>query len=72
MTFLILFFGVLLSFISILIRNNKTYEPKDPNCPTDVKDAESNKIHMKVFSILGPSLVIISIILMCFGIGTAF
>jgi uncharacterized membrane protein len=54
-----------------LISKNKTYLPKDPTCPTDVKDAENNMMFMKVFRILGPGLLVVGIILAILGIGIA-
>lgn len=65
-------FGFLLSFIAIKIKSNKTYIPKDENCPTDVKDAKGNKMWMKIFSILGPVLIVTGIILLACGVGTEF
>lgn len=65
-------FGVLLSAIAILIGSYKTYLPKDPDCPTDVKDAKNNLMFMKIFRILGPALIVIGIILLAFGIGVEF
>ena len=57
-------FGVLFSFIAIKIKSNKTYIPKDENCPTDVKDAKTNKMWMRIFSILGPVLLITGVVLL--------
>ena len=65
-------FGVLFSFIAIKIKSNKTYIPKDENCPTDVKDAKGNKMWMRIFSILGPLLIVTGIVLLACGIGTEF
>ena len=65
-------FGVLFSFIAIKIKSNKTYIPKDENCPTDVKDAKTNKMWMRIFSILGPVLLITGVVLLACGVGTAF
>lgn len=65
-------FGVLFSFIAIKIKSNKTYIPKDESCPTDVKDAKGNKMWMRIFSILGPLLIVTGIVLLAFGIGTEF
>lgn len=65
-------FGVLFSFIAIKIKSNKTYIPKDENCPTDVKDAKGNKMWMRIFSILGPVLLITGVVLLACGVGTAF
>lgn len=65
-------FGFLLSFIAIKIKSNKTYIPKDENCPTDVKDAKTNKMWMRIFSILGPVLLITGVVLLACGVGTAF
>ena len=71
MTFFLFIFGILLSGIALLISKNKTYLPKDPTCPTDVKDAENNMMFMKVFRILGPGLLVVGIILAILGIGIA-
>ena len=65
-------FGVLFSFIAIKIKSNKTYIPKDENCPTDVKDAKGNKMWMRIFSVLGPLLIVTGIVLLACGIGTEF
>jgi cytochrome b subunit of formate dehydrogenase len=65
-------FGFLLSFIANKIKSNKTYIPKDENCPTDVKDAKGNKMWMRIFSVLGPLLIVTGIVLLACGIGTEF
>ena len=72
MPYFILLFGVLFTFIATLIKVNKTYIPKSETCPTDVKDAETNKRTMKTFFILGPAFILVSIILFILGIGVAF
>ena len=71
MTYFILFFGILLTFIAALIKHNKTYIPKTETCPGDIKDAEANKRTMKTFFILGPVLLVIGIVLLILGIGIA-
>ncbi len=68
MGYFVLIFGFLFTFIATIIKVNKTYIPKT-DCSTDIKDAKSNLIHMRTFFILGPSLIVISIILIILGVG---
>jgi len=72
MVLFLFIFGALLTAIAIMIGSYKTYLPKDPKCPTDVRDAENNKLYMKIFRILGPALIIIGVILLICGIGVEF
>ena len=72
MVLFLFIFGLLLSDISFLIWTNKTYLPKDPNCQTDVKDAENNMMFMKIFGIAGPVLLLIGVILLICGVGVEF
>lgn len=65
-------FGFLFSFIAFKIKSNKTYIPKDESCPADVKDAKTNKMWMKIFSILGPVLIVTGFVLLACGVGTEF
>lgn len=71
MVLLLFLFGTLLSLIALAIAIYKTYEPKNPDCPGDVKDAKNNLMYLKIFRILGPALLLLGMIFALCGIGVA-
>lgn len=59
--------GIILTIISIVIFVKGMLTPKNPNCPTDVIESKKTVKSAKILAIIGPSIIIIGILVIIFG-----
>ena len=64
--YFVIFFGVFCFIVSLIVGKFGMLEPNNPNCPSDIKDTKINKIGRKILTFIGPTLVIIGLILVLF------